>query len=325
MLYPMKFSSIFKHYLWGGHRIHSHFGKGEKDTCIAESWELSDREDAQSIITNGPLSGMSLSQLVKEQPSALFGPGATFERFPLLLKIIDASKPLSVQVHPKTAAAKALGGEPKTECWHILKVEPEAKIYAGFKAPLAAEKVAKLTKDKQIADHLQVFEARPSQTYFIPSGTVHAIGAGCLLFEVQQNSNTTYRLDDWGRVDSAGKSRELHIEQALASLDFDNHHTPLQEALPTQSKTSITTSLLSKTPYFTLHECTLTEEETPYREEACHILFCKEGRAEMITEMGTLTLSEGQTILMPYNCCPTSIKKLSEKLTFLHITVPRNT
>lgn len=324
MLYPLLFSSIFKDYLWGGSSIYTHFSKGEKDACIAESWELSDRDDAQSIIKNGPLKGLSLSQLVLEQADHLFGPGATFKRFPLLLKIIDANKPLSVQVHPKEKAAKALGGEPKTECWHILKTTPDAKIYAGFKSKLSQEEVATLTAKNEVADHLQTFEAKPSQTYFIPSGTVHAIGAGCLLFEVQQNSNTTYRLDDWGRVDSEGKPRDLHIEEALASLDVERDHMPLQTTKDLPSLPGTSKTHLSTTPFFGMIELSLHQPMTPYQEEGCHILFCKEGQARLETDKGSFMVSEGQTVLMPYSCCATHIHKLSEKLTFLHITVPRN-
>ncbi len=324
MLYPILFSPIFKNYLWGGGAIHALYGKGEEGACIAESWEISDREDDQSIISNGPLKGTTLSSLVKNHSHTLFGPGYQFETFPLLLKIIDANKPLSVQVHPSTSSAKELGGEPKTECWHILDTQDKAIIYAGFNKSLTKEDVAELTRKKEIADHLQTFEAEPSQTYFIPSGTVHAIGAGCLLFEVQQNSNTTYRLDDWGRVDKEGRARDLHIKEALSSLDYSKSTSALQQNSDLRPHPYFSCKPLAKSSFFEIDEITVTEKYHPYTEHYCHMLFCKEGEAQFESEVGNFKVTKGQTMLMPKEMGPTFLRKLSQNLTFLQIALPRN-
>lgn len=324
-LYPLLFDPILKDYLWGGTNIATVFGKGSGQSCIAESWEISDREEGQSVISNGPLAGKTLAHLVKNYNASLFGPGYTFQSFPLLIKIIDAQKPLSIQVHPTPAACLSLGGEPKTECWHILECSGQAKVYAGLKTAMTKQSASLLMQKGEFSSHLHTFEARPSQTYFIPSGTVHAIGAGCLLFEVQQNSNTTYRLDDWGRVDKHGKSRELHQEKALASMAFQNTMAIIQDKITLAPHPYFTRNLLTTNEFFHLEEWSTTKT-TPYHysENQCHILFCKEGEALLRSAFGECLIKKGQTVLMPYASTPTVLKNLGEKLTFLHISLPRN-
>lgn len=325
-LYPLIFKPILKDYLWGGQRIAKLFGKAPLGKMIAESWEISDREEGQSIVANGPLKGTPLSSLVTDHSQALFGPGYSFDRFPLLLKIIDAAKPLSIQVHPDSNVSSTLGDEPKTECWHLLECSSDAKIYAGLIAPMTSSSAKKLADDGVIHACLQTFEAKPSQTYFIPSGTVHAIGAGCLLLEVQQNSNTTYRLDDWGRVDSkTGKPRELHKDKAIASMSFDHTFDALQPINESVAGHYFTKKNLVTSSYFQLEEwSTHAQASFIYHPKAMHMLFCKEGEAKIETPTLSLTLKKGDTCLIPHETSAFKFHILSENLTFIHISLPRN-
>jgi mannose-6-phosphate isomerase len=221
-LYPLRFAPIFKSAIWGGRRIADYFPNAPKEGPISEVWLVSDVANNVSVIADGPLAGTTLRELMLTRRADLGLPH--HETFPLLIKIIDAKEPLSVQVHPNDEQAQRLAGQPrgKTEAWYILHAEPGAKIYAGFKAGMDRTEFLKAFHAGRIEDTLHSFEAKGGDCIFIPAGTIHAAGAGLAIFEVQQTSDITYRLYDWGRVDSkTGKARQLHIDQALECLDFD--------------------------------------------------------------------------------------------------------
>ncbi|MDE1170857.1 MAG: class I mannose-6-phosphate isomerase [Verrucomicrobium sp.] len=215
------FGPFYQERIWGGQALGQLYGRAlPEGKQIGESWELVDRPNIES-----PLEGEegTLHDLWAKRRVEAFGRRAPdAPRFPILVKLLDCRETLSVQVHPPAEKAAALGGEPKTEMWYFLHTEPEAKIYAGFRKGVTAESLRASVGTPQLAESLHQLPTAPGEAMFLPSGRVHAIGAGNVILEIQQNSDTTYRLDDWGRVDASGKPRELHKEQALASAWIDD-------------------------------------------------------------------------------------------------------
>ena len=219
------FKPIYQERIWGGSNLNKLFGRelpaGKK---IGESWELVDRPEACSDILSGPGIGPntrhSLHTLWNEKRTEIFGTRAPdVARFPILIKLLDAQDNLSVQVHPQPGE----GAEPKTEMWYFLECEKEAKIYAGLRRGVTRAKFEKAMGTPELAKMLWELHPQQSEAMFLPSGRVHAIGAGNVILEIQQNSDTTYRVDDWGRVDESGKPRTLHREQALESIRFNDY------------------------------------------------------------------------------------------------------
>jgi mannose-6-phosphate isomerase len=191
-----------------------------------ESWELVDRADAQSIVADGPWAGTSLHTLWTEHQGAVFGsdllqPEAA--RFPVLIKVLDCADTLSIQVHPPTRVAAALGGEPKTEMWFVAHAEPGAVVYAGLRAGVTRVAFERALADGTVADCVQSLQPMAGDSLFVPSGRVHALGAGLVIFEIQQNSDTTYRVFDWNRVGLDGQPRALHVAESLACIDYSDH------------------------------------------------------------------------------------------------------
>jgi mannose-6-phosphate isomerase len=245
--YPLKSAPVFKQRIWGGQRLREVFGKelppGEK---IGESWEIADLPEGQSTIANGPLAGQTLGEVVRRHTEEIAGTkrktedggqktedrGPTAESgrpltsvvvpFPLLIKFLDAQDVLSVQVHPDPQTCRRMGrGDPKTECWYIIQAEPGAVIYKGFKRGITRERFAKAIQDGTAADLLAAVPVQPGECHFIPAGTVHSLGAGLLIAEIQTPSDTTYRVFDWNRLDDSGKPRPRHVAEALESIHFD--------------------------------------------------------------------------------------------------------
>ena len=207
--------------MWGGRRLESKFGKKlPPQKPIGESWEIADRSEAQSIVRNGPLGGKSLHELWTQYRDEIFGDIPDAPRFPLLLKLLDAHDKLSLQVHPPEKIADKLGGEPKTEFWYIAAADPGAELYLGFRESITRDQFEKALRKGTAADHVHKIPVKPGDAVFLPAGRFHALGAGILLIEVQQNSDTTYRMFDWNRPDDTGKLRQLHVDQALQCIDF---------------------------------------------------------------------------------------------------------
>ena len=219
---PLVFEPLFMERVWGGRRLETLLGRslphGER---VGESWEIVDREEAQSVVHEGPLRGLTLHELWTQRRAEIFGPGlADTPRFPLLCKILDAEERLSVQVHPPAAVAARLGGEPKTEMWFILDAMLESDLYAGLRRGVTRAGFQAALGKGTVAEQIHSFRIKSGDAMFIPSGRIHAIGAGNLIIEVQQNSDTTYRVFDWNRLGLDGQPRELHVRASLESIDF---------------------------------------------------------------------------------------------------------
>lgn len=231
MLYPLLFQPIFKERVWGGRNLERLFGKRLPPTkVIGESWEISDRPGDVSVIRNGPLAGRDLRWLMENHQEELLGAAKDQgNRFPLLVKILDAQDVLSLQVHPPVHKAVELRGEPKTEMWYVAEATPQAVFYAGLKKGTTRAEFESRLRDGTVEQCFHKFEVKKADSLFLPSGRVHALGAGNVIFEIQQNSDTTYRVFDWHRVGLDGKPRELHLEQSLTSINFDDFEPALAE------------------------------------------------------------------------------------------------
>lgn len=231
MTQPLVFEPLPMERVWGGRRFESLKGKAlPHGTPIGELWEVVDREDAQSVVHTGPLAGRTLHDLWTSQRAEIFGPDYLNDpspRFPLLVKLLDARDRLSVQVHPPAHMAATLNGEPKTEVWYFLDALPGARIYAGLRNGITPATFDQLLRAGGVESALHEITVQTGESIFIPSGRLHAIGEGNLIVEVQQNSDTTYRVFDWNRTGLDGRPRALHIEESMASIDFDDFEPPV--------------------------------------------------------------------------------------------------
>lgn len=230
MLPPLRFAPVYKERVWGGRALADAFGRTLPPGLIGESWEVTDRPEGVSRVTGGPLDGVTLRELMERQPRELLGDAAPAAggRFPLLVKILDAQDVLSLQVHPPAHLAAQLGGEPKTEMWYVAQAAPGAHLFAGLRRGVTREEFARRAQDGSVAECFHRLDVRPGDAMFLRSGRVHALGAGLLIFEIQQNSDTTYRVFDWNRVGLDGRPRDLHPGQSLASIDFEDFEPALQ-------------------------------------------------------------------------------------------------
>jgi len=218
---PVVFEPIFQEMIWGGQKLAALFGKRlPANKRIGESWEIVDRPEAQSIVREGPLSGRSLHDLWVNFREELFGKVPDTPRFPLLIKLLDAQEKLSLQVHPPQEIAESLGGEAKSEFWYVAAAEPNAKVFVGLRKSMTRDQFEEAIHSGTVADCVQAIRMKSGAAMSVPSGRFHAIGAGNVLVEVQQNSDTTYRVFDWNRLDEQGEPRELHLDQALQCIDF---------------------------------------------------------------------------------------------------------
>jgi mannose-6-phosphate isomerase len=263
-LYPLLFDPVYMSRMWGGSMMSKTLDRilPETDEPIGESWELTDRYDAVSCVSNGELKGAKLNELVGHYGRDLIGSKYQSGPFPLLVKIIDAGKRLSLQVHPDEAACAAIGegAEPKTEMWYIIAAEKGAKIMAGLKAHATKMQFLDTMHGSEVEGCLQIFDSSPGDAFFIKSGRLHAIGAGNLLLEIQQNSDTTYRVSDWGRVDSNGNSRELHVEKALKSIDFMDRTPPIIRGVSDSVEHNRKFPIVNKCPFFQVQDLRLVEK-----------------------------------------------------------------
>jgi mannose-6-phosphate isomerase len=214
---------VFKQRIWGGRKLQEVFGKElPPDQKIGESWEVADLPEGRSSIGNGPLRGQTLGAAVGRYPEQITGAKDFPTPFPLLIKFLDAQDVLSVQVHPDPETCRRMGkGQPKTECWYIIRAEPGAVIYKGLRKGVTKERFARAIEDGTVADLLAQVPVQVGECHYLPAGTVHALSAGLLIAEVQTPSDTTYRVFDWNRVDEHGRPRPLHIEEALESIRLD--------------------------------------------------------------------------------------------------------
>jgi mannose-6-phosphate isomerase len=296
---PLRFHPILRDFLWGGRRLDTELGKpiGSMERC-AESWDVVDHGDDQSVVEGGPLAGKRLHELVEQQGSALFGRHQPPRRFPLLLKFLDCQKTLSVQVHPNDDQAAKLDPPDlgKTEAWVILAAEPGSKVYAGLKAG-----VDRATLENEVARGaceacLHSFEARAGDCVFIEAGTVHALGAGLLIAEIQQASDTTFRLFDWNRVDRDGRPRQLHVAEALDTIDFARG--PVNPVNPIATERA-GVERLAACDKFVLDRWEMDAAFQLPRDDRFHILAVVDGSVALEGDGEICSLRRGDSILVP--------------------------
>ncbi|HZZ72003.1 MAG TPA: type I phosphomannose isomerase catalytic subunit [Pirellulales bacterium] len=311
-LYPLRFAPLFRRYLWGGRRLNSVLHKPIGPEPCAESWEIVDRGADQSLVINGPLAGTSLHELVVGHGPALLGLHHPQPRFPLLFKLIDADQVLSVQVHPDDARAAQMSPPDlgKTEAWVVLAAEPQSAIYAGLKRGFDRAAFAREVHRGTCELCLHRFEPRAGDCIFIPAGTVHALGAGVLIAEIQQASDATLRLFDWNRVGADGRPRALHVAEALEAIDDTaGPIAPLRAAQPRPAGVE----RLVACDKFILDRQTLKSESlasgsalaTPLRpttlggDGRCHIIAIVAGQASIEHPELPPVLGPGEVVLLP--------------------------
>jgi mannose-6-phosphate isomerase len=301
-LYPLRFEPILRELIWGGRRLgtvlHKAIGRASD---YAESWEISDYRDQVSVVSDGPLSGTSLRELVGSRPLELLGQAiGAREQFPLLVKFIDAAQDLSVQVHPDDQTGRRLAGDNgKTETWVILAAEPGSLIYAGLKPGVGLDEFRRAIDSGEVQPLLHRFEAWPGDAILIEAGTVHAIGAGVLLVEIQQMSDATFRVFDWNRVGPDGKPRKLHIEQAMQSIDFRRGPVDPISAERESLGDANTRERLAHSRYFALERWTLQGPSKIGRPDRFTIVMGLDGRSAIISGGYSFPLEFGQTMLLP--------------------------
>ncbi|MBB3207431.1 mannose-6-phosphate isomerase [Rhodopirellula rubra] len=294
--YPLQFKPVLKQTIWGGRLLGERLRKpiGE-ESDYAESWEVVDHGIDQSVVTSGHLEGKTLKELLTDHNEWLMGEAAQ-DHFPLLLKYLDCNRVLSVQVHPtdEYGATMPVPDLGKTEAWYIVDAKPGSVIYAGLKSGVDAEELRSAVEEGRAEEVLHQFEAQPGDCVFIPAGTVHAIGAGLLVAEIQQSSDTTFRLYDWNRVDANGNGRELHIEQSIEVTDFERGPVaPLRADPETEG-------------WQTLVECDKFRLRaisngtgTVGGDNRFHIITIPQGEATLVTESERLPLTPGTSVLLP--------------------------
>jgi len=300
-LYPLTCEPIFKERVWGGRNLQRLYHKAlPPGLIIGESWEISDRPGDASVIANGRFAGKDLHWLMDNHRAELLGEVSPIHgRFPLLVKILDAQEKLSLQVHPPAGKAVELGGEPKTELWYITEAEPGAELYVGLKRGVTRLEFERKLRDGSVAECFHRLGVRSGDVMFLPSGRVHALGSGLVIFEIQQNSDTTYRVFDWNRVGLDGKPRDLHIPQSLASIDFADFEpallrAPFAVAGPVQVRRLVTDTS------FTVEACQLAADAgLRLPPNKMQVIAALNGIVEIRTNEGSLVLSAGQFGLVP--------------------------
>lgn len=296
--YPLTFRPVLKQTIWGGRKLGDRLGKPiGPENDYAESWEVVDHGPDQSVVEHGDLAGMTLGELIRDH--AVWLMGDDFENtgsFPLLLKYLDCNRVLSVQVHPDDAYAQEMTPPDlgKTEAWYVVDAEPGGLIYAGLKPGVDQARLRQAVEAGETEDVLHSFQPEPGDVVFIPAGTVHALGAGLLIAEIQQSSDTTFRLFDWNRVDANGDSRPLHIEPSLEVTDYDSG--PVDASKPDQGLSGWQT--LVACDKFRLKSLERGDAEVG-GDGKFHVLTVPRGRATLRTESETMVLSAGQTVMLP--------------------------
>lgn len=297
----LKFEPILKDKIWGGEKLSGLLGKQTNRSDIGESWEISDVPDNTSVVVNGALKGKDLKELISTYKDALVGK-KVFNQFghdfPLLIKFIDAKEALSIQLHPHDELAKERHNSfGKTEMWYVMQADTNAELIVGFKEEVTSKEYLEHLENTSLIDILNVDKVGAGDVYFIPTGRVHAIGAGVLLAEIQQTSDITYRIYDWDRQDSEGNYRDLHTEEAIDAIDYsvqDSYKT-------TYSKRANASSEIVSCPYFTtnvLHVAdTVTVDHSA--KDSFVIYMCVKGEVMFSSDEMTETLNFGETLLVP--------------------------
>jgi mannose-6-phosphate isomerase len=314
MLYPLVFTPIFKDRIWGGSRLAELFGKAISSGQTGESWELSAVPGDVSVVASGLLKGKTLSELIATYPQELLGKrvvehyGATF---PLLFKFLDARDDLSIQVHPDDdMAQKYHGGFGKTEMWYVLDAEPGAELIVGFQQETSPEQYLKALEQSQVVSLLKRYSVEKGDVFFLETGTVHAIGKGTVIAEIQQTSDITYRIYDYNRRDAQGQLRELHTDLALKAIHFGVRQPKMQ-----YSKQINHNNQVVQCPYFTTSYLTLEGEFVLNTDEPVfQVLMCLKGEFTIAMDGQSYAFSKGDTVLIPAVWSQSTLRGTAELL-----------
>lgn len=329
MLPPLRFRPLIKNLRWGGTRLGTLLGKSIGAAQNAgESWEVVDHGSDQSIVAAGPFAGWTLADLMKEHRSDLLGPHlgqatSTQTTFPLLAKFLDAHDRISLQVHPDSWHSRQMTGADcgKTEAWVILQALPGSLIYAGLRPGVLKSQLEYAVRNGSLMECVHTFEARRGDCILIPAGTIHAIGEGVLLAEIQQTSDTTYRLHDWGRVGMDGLPRQLHIREALVCTDYSRGPiNPLKPRIIATGGENRIEELVA-CDYFAIHRHQGTAAWSVNSLRRFRIVMLLEGNAELTWPDNSDVMTAGDTILIPASCPNCQIAPKSE-CTLLEVFVP---
>lgn len=298
---PLIFAPVYKDYLWGGDKIAGQFKREGTPKPCAESWEISAHPDGMSRVVGGAFNGCALDELARRCGAKLSGTLAPqSDRFPLLFKIIDARHKLSLQVHPNNTNATLTAGEPKTEMWYVLDCEKDSSLYAGMAADTSEASVRDALANGRVAEQLVELHVQPGQALFIPGGLAHAIGDGCLIYEVQQNSNTTYRMFDWNRADATGKSRPLHIEESLQTIDWSLKPPAMITPQVGRVTDCARWSNVVACEFFTMRKLDLNgSTEILHDGSTFSAIFVVEGTVEVTCDECIVQLNRGTSALLP--------------------------
>jgi mannose-6-phosphate isomerase len=309
----LTFEPLFQKRLWGGRRLAELFGKKlPTNARIGESWEIVDRLEAQSVVRNGPLRGKTLHELWMQDRQSIFGNVPDATRFPLLVKILDAREKLSLQVHPPERVAAKFGGEPKTESWYVAAADPGAELFVGLREAMTRAEFEEALHSGTAAQYVHKIRVKTGDAMFLPAGRLHAVGGSNLLVEIQQNSDTTYRVFDWNRVDDQGRRRQLHVDQALQCIDFDDVGPKLIEPKG---------ELLVRHELFEIQKWTLDSgrEIAPLGQFV--IVCCLTGSIQC----ADVDLVPGEFLLVPAQLQDRRIEPVKEGTSLLRVTIPNQT
>lgn len=310
---PLVFEPLPMERVWGGRRLETMLGKSlPPGAPVGESWEIVDREDAQSVVHDGGLRGATLHELWTRRRVEIFGAayeGHPAPRFPILIKLLDARERLSVQVHPPAHVAGALNGEPKTEMWYFLDCLPGASIYAGLKRGVSREDFGRAMEEGRVDKVVHNLPVQAGQSIFIPSGRVHAIGEGCLIVEVQQNSDTTYRVFDWNRTGLDGRPRALHAAESMSSIDFEDFEPGLDA--PAGER-------IAACEYFTVERWELAAPRAACEAGRFAIFGVARGA---VSGLGRV-FEQGEFFLAPASCADAPLKPVNEHAVVVRSTLP---
>ena len=302
-MYPLKFNPIFKSMIWGGDKLRQYKTIDTDQKNIGESWELSGVPGNESVVSNGEFAGRTITELIAEYGSDLLGRKVyeTYgENFPLLIKFIDARDDLSIQVHPDDAMAQAVHGQPfgKTEMWYVVSADKDAHLMSGLSAEITPEEYVSRVEYNTITDVLCDYKVQSGDVFFLPAGRIHSIGKGCFIAEIQQTSDLTYRIYDFGRLGLDGNPRELHTELAKNAIDYsvsEDYRTAYAPVLNEDTP-------LVECEYFTTNLLDLTEQISVdvKSKDSFVILICLEGQGELKDSEGNaVSLKQGETVLVP--------------------------
>ena len=298
-MYILKLKPVFKDYIWGGTKLRDEYGFESDLDKLAEGWMLSCHKDGENTIENGDFKGKSLTEVVNTHPEFLGENGKKFEYFPILIKLIDAKNDLSVQVHPDNEYAMRVEKEyGKTECWYILDCDDDAELIYGFNKSITSEEFKEKIADNTFLETVNKVKVKKGDLFFIEAGTLHAIGKGILLAEIQQNSNTTYRVYDYGRLGADGKPRELHVEKAI---DVTNCTPPIRSTNPEGEllvENGYSTQLLTKCDLFNVEKVTVATEYTSVADDKSFVsILVTDGNASI----DKIDIKKGDSLFIPAN------------------------